>query len=68
MLRNARPLAGGDEYIDFKNPIGHTFLSGSHISAEAGKSRLSVPARRSAAFRHAGVKPHSVEGNFTIFS
>jgi len=48
---------GGDECSDFKNSIGRTFLSGNGIFAETGKSRLSVPAHRSAAFRHAGVKP-----------
>jgi hypothetical protein len=40
MLQNAPPCAclpvgrGGDEYSDFKNPIGRTFLSGNRIFAE----------------------------------
>jgi hypothetical protein len=29
----------GDEWIDFKNPIGRTFLSGSRIFAETGLRR-----------------------------
>jgi hypothetical protein len=36
---------GGDECSDFKNPIGRTFLSGTRIFAETGKSRLSVKRR-----------------------
>jgi len=35
----------GDEWSDFKNPIDRTFLSGSCIFAETGKSRLSVMPR-----------------------
>jgi hypothetical protein len=48
MLQNAPPCLsrpngmGGDECSDFQNPIGRTFLSGKRISAETGKSRLSV--------------------------
>jgi hypothetical protein len=40
MLQNAPPCAcvpvgrGGDEYSDFNNPIGRTFLSGNRIFAE----------------------------------
>jgi len=36
---------GGDECIDFKNPIVRTFLSGNRIFAATGKSRLSVKPR-----------------------
>jgi hypothetical protein len=39
------PALWGDEYSDFKNPIGRTFLSGSGIFAETGKSRLSAKPR-----------------------
>jgi hypothetical protein len=68
MLQNALPRLlrlneiGGGECSDSKNPIGRTFSSGNRIFAETGKSRLSVPARRSAVFRHAGVKPGPVAG------
>jgi hypothetical protein len=54
MLQNASSCAclpvgrGGDECSDFENPIGRTFLSGSCIFAEAGKSRLSVKLRAEA--------------------
>jgi hypothetical protein len=39
---------GGDEYSDFKNPIGRTFLSGSCIFAETaclpvGRESLGYP-------------------------
>ena len=37
-----RPYVGGDEYRDFKNLIGRTFLSGSRIFAETEKPRLSA--------------------------
>jgi len=50
----------GNECSDLKKPIGRTFLSAKRIFAETRKSRLSVPARRSATFRHAGVKPGAV--------
>ncbi len=44
---------GTDECSDFKNPIGRTFLSGTCIFAETGKSRLSV-------------KPRPVDGEFHV--
>jgi hypothetical protein len=45
MLQNAPPCLprrngmGGDEYSDFRNPIGRTFLSDNCIFAETGLRR-----------------------------